>query len=99
MSGFRHIVVFTWTEEATEEQKLTVARRLSTLPGLISQVRAYVAAPDAGVNPTSCDFAVVADFDNVDDYLVYRDHPMHRQIITESITPIVASRAAVQMEI
>ena len=98
MSGFRHVVVFKWADAATEEQKLTVARRLGTLPGLIPELRAYSMGADAGINPGNFDFAVVADFASRDDYLVYRDHPVHREIIAESITPIVANRAAVQME-
>ena len=33
------------------------------------------------MNPGNYQFAVVADFDSVEDYLVYRDHPVHRDII------------------
>ena len=39
---------------------------------------------------------VVADFDDVDGYLVYRDHPDHQAVIQELIRPILAARAAVQ---
>ena len=39
---------------------------------------------------------VVADFDSVDDYLVYRDHPDHRALIADLVTGHVATRAAVQ---
>jgi hypothetical protein len=42
---------------------------------------------------------VVADFDNVEDYLVSRDHPVHREIIQTYVQPIMADRAAVQYEI
>ena len=54
---------------------------------------------DAGMNPGNYQFAVVADFDNVEDYLVYRDHPVHRDIIGKYVTPIMADRAAVQYEL
>jgi hypothetical protein len=50
------------------------------------------------VIPGNFDFAVAADFDDVDGYLAYRDHPEHRAIVTEFIQPIVAERAAVQYE-
>jgi hypothetical protein len=96
---FRHVVLFTWTAEATEEQKATVTSRLRELPGLIPELRRYDVGPDAGVNPGNHEFAVVADFDTVDDYLVYRDHPVHQAVIKEHIRPILASRAAVQYEI
>ena len=41
---------------------------------------------------------MAADFDDVDGYLAYRDHPEHRAIVTEFIQPIVTERAAVQYE-
>jgi hypothetical protein len=93
---FRHVVMFTWTEDATEEQKAEVAKRLRELPAMIPELKAYAIGPDAGINDGNFDFAVVADFDSPDDYLVYRDHPVHRAVIAEFIAPIAASRAAVQ---
>ena len=45
------------------------------------------------------DFGVAADFDNLDDYIEYRDHPDHRAVILEQIAPILAERAAMQLEI
>lgn len=93
---FRHVVLFTWTEEATDEQKATVATELGKLTGIIPEIRAYTLGTDAGVNPGNHEFAVVADFDSVDDYLVYRDHPAHQAVIVEHVKPIVATRAAAQ---
>lgn len=96
---FRHMVMFSWKPEATEEQKRAVADQLATLPGKISELRDYRFGADAGINPGNADFAVVADFDDVDAYLVYRDHPEHRAVIDACITPIVDSRTAVQFEL
>ncbi|MEU0565286.1 Dabb family protein [Nonomuraea sp. NPDC005983] len=95
----RHVVLFTWTEAATEEQKATVAAELRKLPGLIPELRAYTVGADAGINQGNYEFAVVADFDSVDDYLVYRDHPRHQALIAEHIRPIMADRAAVQLNV
>ncbi|GAA3091684.1 Dabb family protein [Streptosporangium carneum] len=93
---FRHVVLFTWVEEATDAQKAAVVTELSRLTEIIPEIRAYTLGSDAGVNPGNHEFAVVADFDSVDDYLVYRDHPEHQAVIAEHIKPILASRAAVQ---
>jgi hypothetical protein len=93
---FRHVVLFTWVEDATEEQKATITAELGRLPGIITEIRRYEMGADAGINQGNFDFALVADFDNADDYLVYRDHPAHRKVITDHILPIVASRAPVQ---
>jgi hypothetical protein len=96
---FRHVVLFTWTEDATQEQQQAVAAELRKLPAAIPELRAYQLGPDAGVNTGNFAFAVVADFDSVQDYLVYRDHPVHREVIEQHIRPIMATRAAVQYEI
>ena len=42
---------------------------------------------------------IAADFDDVDGYLGYRDHPEHRAIVAQYTTPIVARRFAVQYEL
>ena len=95
----RHVVLFTWTPEATQDQQQTVAAELRKLPGLIPEIREYAVGPDAGLSEGTCDFAVVADFDDAADYLVYRDHPAHRAVIDEYLTPIVGSRARAQFEV
>ncbi|HEX6421645.1 MAG TPA: Dabb family protein, partial [Acidimicrobiales bacterium] len=59
----------------------------------------YRHGPDAGLNPASWDYVVVADFASADDYLTYRDHPDHRAPIRDLVEPIVAERASVQYEI
>ena len=94
----RHVVVFTWTAEATQDQKERVAAELSRLPAIVPTLRAYHLGHDLGLDEGNFDFAVAADFDDADGYLAYRDHPDHRAIITEFIRPITASRAAVQYE-
>ncbi|MEU7881044.1 Dabb family protein [Microbispora bryophytorum] len=93
---FRHVVLLQWTEDATEEQRAEVARRLSGLPDAIPEVRSYRIGHDAGVNEDNYSFAVVADFDSPEDYVVYRDHPVHLAVVEECIAPILADRAAVQ---
>jgi hypothetical protein len=95
----RHIVLFTWTEDATDEQKTAVVTELRKLPGVIPQMRSYTVGADAGINQGNHDFAVVGDFDSVEDYLVYRDHPQHQAVIAQHIKPILAARAAVQLSV
>jgi hypothetical protein len=93
---FRHVVLFTWTEDATEAQKHALAGELRKLPSVIDVIRLYHVGPDAGINPANFDFAVVADFDDADGYLAYRDHPAHREVVEKYVNPIVTRRAAVQ---
>jgi hypothetical protein len=96
---FRHVVLFTWNDEATEARKRALRDELAKMPPAIDVIRAYKYGPDAGINPANCDFAVVADFDDDAGYVTYRDHPVHRALVENYVSPIVASRAAVQFEI
>ena len=96
---FRHVVLFSWTQDATEAQQLAMADELRKLPEAVDTIRAYEVGPDAGVNPGNFDFAVVAEFDDADGYRAYRDHPAHRTVVEQYVNPIVTRRAGVQFEI
>ena len=96
---FRHVVLLRWKPEATPEQRAAVERGLAALPGRIPEIRSYVFGADAHVSEGNFDLAVVADFDDFDGYLAYRDQPDHVALIAERIRPILAERAAVQHEI
>ena len=96
---FRHVVLFTWNDDATEARKQALHDELAKMPPAIDVIRAYKYGPDAGLNAANCDYAVVADFDDHAGYLTYRDHPVHRALVENYVSPIVASRAAVQFEI
>ncbi len=99
MSGVRHVVTFVFRDGTTPEQIDAVTAGLESLPGLIPEIRAYRVGADLGINAGNHQYAVVADFETVEDYLVYRDHPAHLAVITETIRPILESRAAVQFAI
>ena len=96
---FRHVVLLRWKPEATPEQRAAVETGLEALPGLIPEIRSYTVGADARVNDGNYDLVVVADFDTVDGYLVYRDNADHQAVIREHIAPILAERAAVQHEL
>jgi hypothetical protein len=95
----RHVVVFTWTDGMTKEMEQQFAAELNALAPTLPGVRAYRAGPDARINQGNFDFAVVADFDDVDSYLRYRDDAGHKDIIGRFSGPHTKSRAAVQYEI
>jgi len=95
----RHVACFTWAAEATTAQRQQVADELRALPALMHGLRAYHFGADAGLADGNYDFAVVADFDDTESYLAYRDHPAHRAIIEEVIRPITRHRASVQYQL
>jgi hypothetical protein len=95
----RHVALFTWTEGMTEQMEQEFAAELNALAPTLPGVRAYQAGPDAGINQGNFDFAVVADFDDAESYLGYRDNATHKDIIRRFSGPNTKTRAAVQYEI
>jgi Stress responsive A/B Barrel Domain len=96
---FRHIVLLTLSSAAPDDAADSIVAGLSTLPAQITEIRSYSIGTDAGVNQGNADVSVVADFDDRDGYLVYRDHLSHRAVIDERITPVLESRSAIQYEL
>ena len=96
---FRHVVMFRWNEDVTIDEVSATGRALDALPALVPTIRDYRHGGDAGVNSGNFDYVVVADFDDLEGYLAYRDHPDHQELIAGHIAGRVADRAAVQYEV
>ncbi len=95
---FRHVVMFKWEDHVDADHVDRVRSGLSALPTEIDVIRNYVHGSDVGVSEGNYDYVVVADFDNVNDFRTYRDHPQHVLLIEELIKGNVASRASVQYQ-
>ena len=95
----RHVTLFAWIPEATEEQKKQVAEELRTLPPLMKGLHAFHVGPDAGIIEGNFDFALVADFDDAESYLAYRNHPAHRALVDKVTSPITRQRVSVQYQL
>jgi len=94
--GLRHIVTLTFHEGTPADQVEAIAGALRELPEQIPELRAYSVGVDAGLAEGNAGLAVVADFDDVEGWQAYRDHPAHQAVITQQIVPVLASRSAVQ---
>jgi hypothetical protein len=95
---FRHVVLLRWKPDTPDEAKARARDALLGLPAVIEEIRAYNLGADLGETEGNYDLAIVADFDDVGAYETYRDHPVHVQVITELVRPILDARAAVQHE-
>jgi hypothetical protein len=95
----RHLVLLKWTAEATADQISSVVDGLRGLPVVIPQIRRYEIGTDLRLRGGTFDLALVAEFDNADDWRVYAGHPDHVAIINDRILPILADRASVQHEL
>ncbi|MGH9038733.1 MAG: Dabb family protein [Acidimicrobiia bacterium] len=95
---FRHVVMVSFAEDTTDEQKQALRDGLATMPEQIPEVRAYRFGDDAGISEDNYDLVVVADFEDQDGFLTYRDHPLHQKLVADLLRPIISRRAAVQHE-
>ncbi len=95
---FRHVVLLEFDEATSEEHVGAVAAQLRELPERIPALRSYLVGPDLGLAPGNAHLAVLAEFDDIDGYLSYRDDPGHRRIIDEMILPHLRSRSAAQFD-
>ena len=91
--------MFRWAEGTTPQQVAAATQALRALPGQIPAIRAYVVGPDLELGEGRWDFVVTGDFDDVDGYLEYAEHPAHLALIAEHMKPIIGDRASVQIEL
>jgi len=92
----RHVVMFRWKPEVDAAHVAATEAALSRLPGLIPVIRSYSYGADVRIVDTNFDFAVTAQFDSADDFVVYRDHPDHQAFVQQYVGPFVDQRCAVQ---
>ncbi len=95
----RHVVMFKWADGVDADHVAAVAAGLDNLAATIDQIKRYRHGPDIGLSDQNFDYVVVGDFDSADDYVAYRDHPVHQAFIAELIAGRISERAAVQYDI
>ena len=92
----RHVAMFTWNESAEDGAIAEFAAQLSTMPDHIAVIRRYDHGDDLQLGPGTADYVLVADFDTVEDYRSYAQHPYHVEFIDTVVKPLVKSVNRVQ---
>jgi hypothetical protein len=92
-----HVAVFTWREGTTREDIARVEAALAQMPAAVPALREYRFGPNLGLRPGTADFAVVAVIEQAE-LPRYLDHPEHQRIVREVISPLLATRTAIQLE-
>ena len=95
---FRHVVLLRWADDVPDYHVDQVRAGLDALPSQIPQIRSFQHGSDVGVSEGNYDYVVIADFDNVGDWRVFRAHPAHVLFMEEHITGKFADRAAIQCQ-
>jgi hypothetical protein len=91
----RHVVLLRWKEGTTEAEITAVEEALQRMPTVMPFIRRYELGRDLGIN-SSHDFALIADFDSVEDYRTYAGQGDHARVVSEVIAPILDSMSRVQ---
>ncbi len=92
----RHVAMFKFADGLGPEYVDRVRDGLNSMPTVIEEIRGYLHGTDIGISEGNYDYVLVADFDNVDGYRTYRDHPHHVLFLEEVIKGNLAQRASVQ---
>jgi hypothetical protein len=95
----RHIILLRWSPDTTPDQKKAAEAGFQALPGAIGEIRALACGADLGLAAGTYDYAAVLDFDDTAGWRAYQDHPAHRAFVDGVLKPVLAERAAVQIDV
>jgi hypothetical protein len=91
-----HVVTFTLKPDAPADQVDRIAEAVNALAATLPEVRSLAIGSDLGLRDGNASFAIAAQFDDVDAFKVYADHPEHIRVVTELIGPYISERHPVQ---
>jgi hypothetical protein len=94
----RHMVLITFREDIPREALDVAMQGLAALPAQIPEIRSMSLGLNLRLIPSDTDVALVADFDSAEDYLVYKDHPEHRRVLLDLVTPWATQLHRAQIE-
>lgn len=95
----RHVVLFTWSEQADAERRATTLEALRGLAGSVGGMTSLVVEDDAGLVDGNADAVLIAEFPDVEAFTRYAHDPVHLAVIAEHVRPWLASRSAVQVRV
>jgi hypothetical protein len=95
----RHVVVFTWSEDADEARRTTTLDALRGLEQAVGGMSSLTVAEDAGLAEGNGHTVLIADFPDVEAFRRYAADPVHQAVLAEHVRPFLAGRSAVQYQI
>jgi hypothetical protein len=95
----RHVVLFTWTDDADDARRAAAADALRRLREDVGGMSSLTVADDAGLADGNAHTVLVADFPDVEAFRRYAGDPVHQAVIAEHVRPWLAARSAVQYEL
>ena len=91
-----HIVIFTWIAGTTTETVAEFGNALDLLASELADLTTIRHGPDLHFRDGNGHYALVATFEDRAAWDAYQAHPMHKAFVQDFVTPIQASRLAIQ---
>lgn len=93
----KHVVLFKFKPETTEDEIDNLATGLGALPEIIAGIREFVFGRDVVRSERSYDFGLVSSFDDQAALDAYAIHPDH-QLVVAHVKKICSSVVAIDFE-
>ena len=90
----RHIVLFQFNEAATPQRVDAYEQSLVDYVAQLDGVLSYTVGRDAGINPGTFDFSIIAEFADEAAFRVYFDDERHKQIQRDTVDMISAKSSS-----
>ena len=94
-----HIVLFKWTEGASQDEIDEVMVQLNAMDGKIPGIREISCGVDFTGRGDGYTHGLLVKFNTKNDLLQYGPHPVHRNVVENFINPIRGSVLAFDYEI
>ncbi len=91
-----HAVMFTWQAGVTSQQLDELTSAIHAMRGKIPGLVSLQCGPDLGLRSGNPDYLLVATLESEDAWHTYQAHPLHKALVADIITPIVAHRQSMQ---
>jgi quinol monooxygenase YgiN len=91
-----HIVIFTWIAGVKGEQVEDFRQALNRLALEMRDITVMRHGPDLHFRETNGDYALHATFEDKASWDNYQAHPSHKAFVRDFVTPLQASRVAIQ---
>ena len=92
----RHVVLFTWTDDADDARRATTVDALRRLREDVGGMSELTVSTDAGLVDGNAHAILVADFPDEASFRRYAQDPVHQAVLAEHVRPWLAGRSAVQ---
>ncbi len=94
----QHITLVYFKDGTDAARKQAVLEAFRKLPELIPQVKAFRCGLDLELLEGNAGLAVLAEFDNSEDFLAYSTHASHAEVVFPVCGEVMASYATSQFE-